>query len=97
MNDSRTLIERYQLKAHEYCAEDDSWSVQGLMPEPPADLTIIENRARSQGLKTLFIKKVQVLYIMRGRLTAQFHLSGALFVNGASTPNEGIHFLEQLL
>lgn len=97
MSDSRALIEQYRLKAHEYCAEDDSWSVQGNMPASPSDLERIETRARSLGMKVLFLKRVQVLYVIQGRLTAQFHQNGDLLVNGAATPEDGIRFLEQLL
>ena len=91
------LKDRLQLQAGKYCAEHDTYSVSGVMPEVPVDLQALATKARKLFPKVVFMPRLKVLYAVRAEVSVQVHEKGDILVNGLKNPDEAETVLEELI
>lgn len=68
------------LRLHEYCAEDDRYSVHGtLVPAP--DLDAVAATLQANGEQVLNLARLGTLVVVRPDATVHVHADGALVLN----------------
>lgn len=85
-----------ELSIHSYCAEDDTYAVNGDLKRP-LDLKQINEKAKGAGRKIVFMPRLKVLVIIFDRTTVHLHANGKIVVNHAATVDAARALLAQLL
>ena len=85
-----------ELSSQSYCAEDDTYVVNGDLKRP-LDLNQVNERAISAGRKVVFMPRLKVMVIIAGRTTVHVHADGRIIVNHAASVDAARALLRELL
>ncbi|MFP4686511.1 MAG: hypothetical protein ACLFN5_00205 [bacterium] len=85
-----------KLTRHEYCAEDDTYTLQGQSDERP-DLDSIARRAEAEGHKVINMKNLNTVVVITEGPTIHFHGNGKIVVNSARDEKKVKKMLAELL
>ena len=88
-------INQLNLSIHEYCAEDDTRSVEGEAPGP-IDLDRLKKSAEKISSRVIMMKRLGVLVVVLDSITAHIHKNGKISINGVRSIAEAEEILARL-
>jgi len=84
------------LEIYEYCAEDDTYTVQGKMPGA-VELAVIEEKGKALTDKVMLMERMDVVVLIFDTVTVHIHGNGEIAVNGARSVDQAREILEGLV
>ncbi len=88
-------ISQLNLSIHEYCAEDDTRSVEGQAPGP-VDLEELKKEAEKISSRVIMMERLGVLVVVLDSVTAHIHRNGKISINGVRSIEEARTILARL-
>ena len=89
-------IDRLNLSIHEFCAEEDAQTVEGIIPGE-IDLKTLRERADTISSRVILMERLKTLVIVLGSVTVHIHQNGKLSVNGVKSLEEAEKILIRLI